>query len=107
VSDVCRKDEKETGAARSLDPVLWYNIKTEVKRSALKHGVAPEDSLWVIEHSVQIIRLQQVPPKNLYLGTSRDGRLTEVVAIVEPEKLIVIHAMKMRRKFFKELGCSR
>ncbi|MDB6815592.1 hypothetical protein PMS51_08080, partial [Bifidobacterium longum] len=36
--------------------------------SALKHGIEPDDAMYVVEHPLRDLVLREDPPKVLYLG---------------------------------------
>jgi hypothetical protein len=65
--------------------------------SARKHGIADEDILHAIEF---VVTWRQRNDRNLYLGSDRAGNMLEVITIIEAdESEIVIHAMRMRRRY--------
>ncbi|MCZ4462721.1 hypothetical protein [Bifidobacterium longum] len=41
--------------------------------SALKHGIEPDDAMYVVEHPLRDLVLREDPLKVLYLGISPDG----------------------------------
>jgi len=71
-------------------------------RSALKHGVSPEDAIQAAEWSLWIEPLDEdgLPHRELRLGFDTGARLLETVVLV-PEKgeEMVIHAMPARKKY--------
>ena len=71
----------------------------EIHPSARKHGIADED----IEHTMRnaLAIDDQDDDTRLYLGPSRTADLLEVVTIVRDDgSELVIHAMKMRPKYW-------
>ena len=74
----------------------------EVHRSARRHGVADQDIRHAIEHPVVVADIDPDadPPKLLAIGPDRAGNLLEVVVLMlAGDKLLVIHAMPLRRKY--------
>lgn len=75
-------------------------------RSASRHGISRERSRFVVEHC----RLPFYAPSDsdlravvMYLGLDQYGVALEVAAVeAGPDDLIVIHAMRLRRKFRPE-----
>jgi len=78
----------------------------EVYRSALKHGVREEDVVHAVMHEIVSVDLEPDadPPKVLVIGPDAAGNLLEVILLVlEDDRLIAIHAMKLRRQFYELL----
>lgn len=74
----------------------------EVYRSARRHGVADQDIRHAIEHPVVVADIDPDadPPKLLAIGPDRAGNLLEVVVLtLADDRLLVIHAMPLRRKY--------
>jgi hypothetical protein len=70
--------------------------------SARKHGISDEDIVYVIEHAIEVLELEDDPPKLLYFGLDRALRTLEVVTVVKINgEEIVIHAMKATKKVIK------
>ncbi len=75
-------------------------------RSASRHGISRERAEFVVEHCP----LPLYAPGDsygralvMYLGLDRNGVALEVAAVeTGPDELIVIHAMRLRRKFWPE-----
>lgn len=74
-------------------------------RSATKHRVSRSDSKFAVQRSCRWITIQPPPssghlqPRRVYVGPDENGRLIEVFAIEEDDgALLVIHAMRLRRK---------
>jgi hypothetical protein len=60
-------------------PILCHNIVVNIFPSALKHGIEPDDAMYVVEHPLRDLVLREDPLKVLYLGISPDGLPLEVV----------------------------
>lgn len=72
-----------------------------VHRSALKHGVSPEDAIQAAHWALWIEPLDDEPPyRELRLGFDTSARLLETVVLVsENGEELVIHAMPARRTY--------
>lgn len=71
-----------------------------------KHGVPESDVLHAIEHEIVSVDLEPEadPPKILVIGLDLDGNLLEVIVLVlADDRLIAIHAMKLRRHLYELL----
>jgi len=78
--------------------ISYYNIPARIHPSARKHGIRDED----IEHAIaNAMRAdEQEDDTRLYLGPARSAELLEVVSVDRGDGTeMVIHAMKMRRKY--------
>lgn len=74
----------------------------KVHRSALKHGVSPEDAVQAAEWALWIEPLDEAGPpyRELRLGFDTRARLLEtVVLVLEGGDELVVHAMPARRKY--------
>ena len=72
----------------------------EIADDARKHGVDDPD----IEHAVRnAIRVLNQDDCDLYIGADRAGRLLEVVVLDDDGRLVAIHAMALRPKFYEHL----
>jgi hypothetical protein len=74
----------------------------KVHRSALKHGVSPEDAVQAAEWALWIEPLDEDGPpyRELRLGFDTRARLLEtVVLVLDGRDELVIHAMPARRKY--------
>jgi hypothetical protein len=74
-----------------------------VHRSALKHGVLPEDAVQAADLSLWIEPLEEEewPHRELRLGFDRQARLLEtVVLIFRSGEEMIIHAMPARRQYW-------
>jgi hypothetical protein len=99
-----------------LDPDLRYSVRHNVwpdearitfARSATKHRISRERSLYVIEHcGIQLVkrhpsRSREGPDKRVwFFGDDLEGVALEVLAAeTEEEEFLVIHAMNLRNRF--------
>lgn len=74
----------------------------KVHRSALKHGVSPEDAIQAAQWALWIEPLDDDGPpyRELRLGFDTRARLLEtVVLVLEADEELVIHAMPARRQY--------
>ena len=101
---------------KEVDPELRYSVRQNVwpekasikfARSATKHRISRERSLYVIEHcGLQLVNRYRQPlhsdvsQRVVFLGEDLEGVALEVMAVEEEEEeFIVIHAMNMRKRF--------
>jgi len=78
----------------------------KVHRSALKHGVSPEDAIQAAEWSLWIEPLDDDGPpyRELRLGFDTGARLLlTVVLVLDTGEETVIHAMPARKMYLKLL----
>jgi hypothetical protein len=107
---------------RELDPESRYSVRQNVwpegaqitfARSATKHRISRQRSLYVIEHcGFQMVRHHRHPMKPVvdqrvvFLGDDLEGVALEVIAAERSdEEFLVIHAMNLRdrlRGFYEE-----
>ena len=73
----------------------------EVADSARRHGVLDEDLRAAV--SVALAAVRQGDDRVLYIGADTSGRLLEVVVLDPEDDPVVIHAMPLRRKFYRYL----
>ncbi|RSX50324.1 toxin [Bifidobacterium callimiconis] len=87
---------------------MYYNISDwrnqsdiQVYRCALKHGIDPDDSLYVAYHPQEVLVLREDPPKMLCLGFTQSGTMLEVIVLYEEQtaRWVLIHAMKLRKQY--------
>lgn len=74
----------------------------EIHRSARRHGVDDHDIHHAIGHPVVVADIDPDanPPRVLAIGPDRAGNLLEVVLLaLAGGRLLVIHAMPLRRKY--------
>ena len=76
--------------------------------SAYKHGITEESILFCIYNYRNDKTLNDPPLKRLFVGFDHSGNAIEVIAIEEEEgnRLVVIHAMKLQKKYFYLLGSN-
>ncbi|WP_051923974.1 hypothetical protein [Bifidobacterium biavatii] len=85
---------------------MYYNNGIGVKRSAFKHGVPLEDSMYVVEHYMRREVMQEDPPKDLLLGFTQHGVALEVILLFDDDRWWLIHAMPIRKKYNETLERS-
>ena len=70
--------------------------------SAYKHGVTKQSILFCLLHFQSDIVIDDPPPKRLFVGFDHHGNPLEIIAVEDEEhyRLVVIHAMKLRKQFF-------
>lgn len=61
--------------------IMWHNNRVEVFKSAVKHGVTAEESLYVVGNALRCLYLSDTPEKRLYLGFSASGMALEVITL--------------------------
>ena len=79
----------------------------QIHRSAKKHGISDEAINHAIANHAYTAYLDEheTPPRILYLGPDRAGNLLEIVSSeMDDGSELVIHAMKMRRRFGSLIG---
>lgn len=87
---------------------MWHNNRVEVFKSAAKHGVRAEDSLYVVKNSLRCLYLSNTPEKRLYLGFSPSGVALEVITLnTSNYGEAIIHAMPMRQIYRRLLEGGR
>lgn len=99
-----------------LDPSLRYSVRQNVwpeearitfARSATKHRISRERSLYIIEHcGLQLVDRYRSPASSgveqrvVFIGDDLEEVPLEVMAVEEEEdEFVVIHAMDMRNRF--------
>ncbi|BAC18066.1 putative toxin-antitoxin system, toxin component [Corynebacterium efficiens YS-314] len=70
----------------------------KVHKSALKHGIPEEDSIYAATWALWIEDLDEdSPARQLRLGFDQSGRLLEIVLLVfDSGNELIIHSMKAR-----------
>jgi hypothetical protein len=81
-------------------------VEIVILDSAYKHGVSYESIRFCIFNVRGAKILEDHPPKRLVAGFDQQGTALEVIAVEDEERdrLIVIHAMKLRKQFYYLLG---
>ena len=75
-----------------------------ISSSAHKHNISDADILYVYENSINSLILETIPTKIMLFGFDTIGRAIEVGYIVnEQGEDIIIHAMKIRKIYYKYL----
>ena len=75
--------------------------------SALKHEGITEDRIYSCLFNIRGDKLlDDPPPKRLFAGFDNLGNALEIIAIEDEERdrLVIIHAMELRKQFFYLLG---
>ena len=76
----------------------------EIHPSARRHGIADDDILHAIEHSLVVDDLGEDPDRWLVIGPDRAVNLLEVVVLVTAEgNEVIVHAMLLRPVYRKLL----
>lgn len=88
-------------------PILCHNIVVNIFPSALKHGIEPDDAMYVGSIRFATSCCVRTPLKVLYLGISPDGLPLEVVVAGTSRGPALIHAMRMRTQYVKLLEGGR
>ena len=77
----------------------------EIHPSARNHGIADEDILHAVEHSMVVDDLGEDPDRWIVIGPDRAARLLEVIVLVTAEgDELIIHAMPLRAIYRKLLN---
>ena len=69
-----------------------------ITRSALRHGVAPDDIRHAVAHPLLVFDLQE---GQMVIGAGRSAVLLEIGIVESPQGQMVVHAMVARRKFLR------
>lgn len=78
-------------------------VAVRILRSALKHGCTSADIAHAIGTAVSRRLVAEDPDRWFYVGADRAARLLEIVTVeVDDGEEIVIHAMKLRRRYLSE-----
>jgi len=74
--------------------------------SAYKHQISKESILSCLLNFQSDLVVEDVPLKRLFVGFDQRGVALEIIAIEDEEqgKLVVIHAMKLRKQFYHLLN---
>ena len=80
-----------------------------VTQSARRHGWGPDDILWAVGHALVSVEVATNQPEAvtgiLHLGPARDGRILEVLVIVNDHgEELAIHAMRIRPSYRQMLS---
>ena len=74
--------------------------------SAYKHGISKQSILFCLLHFQSDLVMDDPPTKRLFVGFDHKGTALEIIAIEDDEqnRLVVIHAMKLRKQFYHLLS---
>ena len=72
--------------------------------SAYKHGITQENILTCLYNVRGDKILDDPPPKRLVAGFDNNGNALELIVVEGEERLVVIHAMKLQKKYQYLLG---
>jgi hypothetical protein len=76
----------------------------EVADSARKHGVTDQDMRHAVRVPFRVIeQVYDGEERVLFIGADRSGRLLEVVVVQKPTGPVIIHADRLRPKFYDYL----
>ncbi len=76
----------------------------EIRPSARRHGIADDNILHAIEHSMVLDDLGDDPDRWLVIGPDHAGNLLEIVVLITAEgDELIIHAMPLRAAYRKLL----
>jgi len=79
----------------------------EILGSALRHGCTPADIAHAVATSWRRARVGEEPAKWLYVGLDSAARPLEIVTVEGNDGVeVVIHAMRLRKKYYPEGGRS-
>ena len=73
-----------------------------IMNSAYKHGISKKNIFYCLLHFHNDIVLDYPPVKRIFVGFDDAGRALEIVAIEDNDRdcLVVIHAMKLTKKYY-------
>lgn len=76
----------------------------EIHPSARRHGIADDEMLHAIDHSLVVDDLGEDPDRWLVIGPDQAAKLLELVVLVTAEgDELIIHAMPLRTVYRKLL----
>jgi uncharacterized DUF497 family protein len=76
----------------------------DLSASARKHGVDDEDIVHAWEKAIRYVEYEyQGEERLLVMGADRHGRMLELVAVPADEPTRIIHADRLRPKFYDYL----
>ena len=81
-------------------------MKIVILDSAYKHGISEQSIFSCLQHFQNDMALDDTLPKRLFVGFDYLGIALEIIAIedIEYDRLVVIHAMKLRKQFYHLLS---
>lgn len=78
-----------------------------ILRSALKHGCTPADIVHAVASAWQRTQVGEDPDRWLYVGVDGAARPLEIVTVAGDDGAeVVIHAMKLRRRYYPKGGLA-
>ncbi|MGH3926851.1 MAG: hypothetical protein ACRDTT_28965, partial [Pseudonocardiaceae bacterium] len=85
-------------------PISYYDwFGAEIHEPARKHGVGDDDIVHAVEHAVAVYDIGEgddEPIRSLHLGPDRAGNPLEMVVLeLDDGRWLVIHAMRIRRRY--------
>lgn len=76
----------------------------EIARSAHKHGIASDEITHAFDNAIRLIEFEyDGEDRLLVIGADASGRLLELVAVPAEAPLRIIHADRLRSKFYEYL----
>jgi hypothetical protein len=76
----------------------------DIHDNARKHGYEDDDLRHAVRNAIRIVPHSPDPRRDLVIGATRGGVLLElVVEDMDSEDAILIHAMQLRKKFYRYL----
>lgn len=76
----------------------------QISESARKHGVGEEDIVHAWENAIRYVEYEYDGDERLLvIGSDRHGRILELVAVPADEPTRIIHADRLRPKFYEFL----
>jgi hypothetical protein len=80
-----------------------------ILQSAHKHGITEESIRSCLFNFRGDKVMDDSPPKRLLAGFDHLGNALEIIAIedIEQDRLVVVHAMKLRKRFYYLLGANK
>jgi len=73
-------------------------MERRIHPSARKHGLADDDILHAIEFAL-FAGVEEDEDRKLYLGPDQAANMIEVLALLEDDHELVIHAMSVQKKY--------
>jgi len=84
--------------------LVLHLFGVEIHSSARRHGIGDDDIRHAHEHALAWVELDDDPARFLLAGPDSAGNLLELVVLSLPgPRVLVIHAMKLRRSTADEL----
>ena len=74
------------------------NLMLWIERSAFRHGVLENEIIHALTHPLKHFELEEIV---MIIGPDLAGNILEIGVIEKSDDLVVIHAMKARKEFFR------